>query len=203
MKFSCSIIALVTFLTNLFTITMANEVTVASEKQILVAHDKNRSLRGLRGELSYQGRICSSESEGVFRCNTANTQCQPDQWDYWLLHLEGNTTYTIEVDRISCNLDPALFVSEGFGTRLPTACYFNAFSPELGLIGFANDNDPKPAFCLGLVPSPFDDPKFVVVPHASGPFTLGVVNYASDPLSCRVATGFRYKIKISPRPSCA
>ncbi|GAX23970.1 hypothetical protein FisN_26Lu047 [Fistulifera solaris] len=182
---------------------IAPELMSFEEKQVMMMKSDNghRVLRKLQDILTYQGQICGAETPGVMTCNTALTVCQPNQFDYWLLNLRADITYTIEVDRVSCNLDPALSLFEGVGTTLPTECFGDNGSPELTLIATADDTEVVPAYG-NPESSPFLDPTIVVTPSTTGPFTLAVVNFGSDTASCRSSAGYQYKIKINPRPSC-
>lgn len=181
----------------------AAEEPMSFEEKLALTGGAHRSLRELQTTpLRYKGTICRAETKGITTCRTAGSSCLSNQWDYWKLNLQAGVAYTIEVDRISCIMDPAVTLLEGIGTTIPTGCFDDAGSAELALVAFADDNDPEPAYCLGAESSPFADPKFVVTPSASGPFTLAVVNYASDTATCAGATGFQYKIKVNPRPSC-
>jgi hypothetical protein len=206
MKIACTHFFLVS--TILWKATFATQVEVApepmsfEEKQAMMKSGYgHRVLRKLEEALTYQGQICRAETPGVMTCNTALTVCQPDQFDYWLLNLRAGITYTIEVDRVSCNLDPALSLFEGFGTILPTGCFGDNGSSELTLIATADDTEVVPAYC-NPESSPFSDPTIVVTPSTTGPFTLAVANFGSDTTSCRAAAGYQYKIKINPRPLC-
>ncbi len=188
--------------------TFATEVKVAQElmsfeeKQAMVKDNSGyRSLRVLQEALTYKGHICRAETTGVMTCNTALTVCQPNQFDYWLLNLRSGVTYTIEVNRVSCNLDPALSLFEGVGTVLPEGCFGDIGSPELTLIATADDTEVVPASC-DPQSSPFRDPTIVVTPSNTGTFTLAVINFGSDSGSCRASAGYQYKITINPRPSC-
>lgn len=158
----------------------------------------HRLLRGLQATLTSKGQICTSETLGVMDCNTVNTECQPDQFDYYYMNLEASTVYTIEVDRVSCGMDPALAIFEGSGSTFPSGCFGYDGSADLAWIADADDNSPEPAYCSE--DSPFADPILFVTPSTSGPFTLAVLNYLSDSSSC--IDGYQYKVKINPPPSC-
>ncbi|GAX23968.1 hypothetical protein FisN_26Lu034 [Fistulifera solaris] len=178
------------------------EPMTLEEKQALVQDDgSRRSMRELQTALTYKGEICSAEAQGMMPCNTFNTICQPDKFDYWLFNLQAGITYTIEVDRITCGLDPSMSLLAGFGTVLPGGCDGRSGSAELAFITYADDNDSLPGSCSG-VPSPFSDPKFSVTPDTDGPFTLAVSNFASNIDSCTGALGYQYKVIINPAPSC-
>lgn len=181
----------------------APEPMPVQEKETLVeGGGYHRTLRGLQTGLNYKGQICRSETKGVMACSMAGTECQPDSWDYYQVNLQVGIAYTIEVDRVTCNLDPALTLFEGFGTALPYGCFYSAGSAELTRIVYADDNNLEPSYCSEVVLSPFADPKIIVTPSTSGPFTLAVVNFASDRTSCRATAGYQYKVKVSPTPSC-
>ena len=186
------------------TIQAAPEPMSFEEKLALVeGGGAHRLLRGLQTGLTYKGQICRAETKGVMPCRTAFTECLSSQWDYWKMNLQAGVAYTIEVDRVTCGLDPTLTLYEGIGATVPDGCFYDGVSTdELTFITAADDNDPEPAFCSG-VRSPASDPKVVVTPSTSGPFTLAVANFASDSFSCKASAGYQYKIKISPSPSCA
>ncbi|GAX23966.1 hypothetical protein FisN_26Lh022 [Fistulifera solaris] len=177
-------------------------LTYQEKEAMLHGNGNRRSMRELQSSLSYKGQICSSETQGMMACGTYGTQCQPDQWEYWLLNLQIGTEYVIEVDRVICGMDPALVLYDGIGTTFPLGCVFEpGNTTELTWIAEADDNDQVPAYCFEEF-SPFGDPKITVIPDTEGPFTLAVVNYGSDTGSCTGARGFQYKVIINPPPSC-
>ncbi len=196
------ILSLLTTATATIEVQANPEPMTFEEKQALVEGDSNRrSMRELQTALTYKGEICSSEAQGMMSCSTVDTQCQPDKFDYWLLNLKAGITYTIEVDRITCGMDPSMSLLEGFGTTLPGGCVGQSGSAELTFIAYADDNDSFPGSCAGAS-APFGDPKISVTPDTDGPFTVAVLNFASNIPSCTGALGYQYKVIINPPLSC-
>ncbi|GAX18732.1 hypothetical protein FisN_26Hh022 [Fistulifera solaris] len=208
MKFLISKIVLVFSILTTATATIeveaAPEPMTFAEKLALIEGDGNRrSMRELQASLTYKGNICSTETQMMMFCSTRDSDCRSSDWDYWRLNLQAGTTYTIEVDRVTCSMDPALSLFQGVGTTLPEDCFYIEQSTEtLTFVAESDDNDPEPAFCLEQS-SPFSDPKITVTPDTTGPFTLAVINFASNIELCTGAVGYQYKVIINPSPSCS
>ena len=185
------------------TVEVAPEPMPFEEKLALVEGDgDHRVLRNRQTRLTYKGRICRKKTRGVMACSAVGAVCQPEKFDYWKMNLRAGTAYTIEVDRVSCNLDPAMSLFQGVGGTLPRGCYGGDGSAELKLIASADDSEAVAAYC-SVETSPWRDPKIVITPGRSGQFTLAVVNFAYNSDTCEAATpGYQYIVRINPRPSC-
>ena len=110
--------------------------------------------------------------------------------DYYYVKLKAGVEYSMEVDRVDCQLDPTLVLYGGLLTGPPIVDPF---------VGIADDNDLVPPHCNPTT-SPFADPLILFTPSETGIFTLGVISFFSG--ACD--GNYEYTISVNavtPAPS--
>ncbi|KAL7569469.1 hypothetical protein ACA910_009703 [Epithemia clementina (nom. ined.)] len=149
------------------------------------------------GGPSYRGHVVgSSPARGRLGCER-EMQCSPSKWDYWLLHLQQGIRYRIQVQRLDCNLDPAVRMYQGYATQsssLPTLCGTSS-TLELQYLGSVDDTSNRPSQCA--TSGEWGDPQLYARPGTTGPYTLAVYN-AKSGSNC--VGGMEYQVVVDPPP---
>jgi hypothetical protein len=153
----------------------------AAMQQLAAMEAGERNLQGTQCNLAYSGNIVvPGEVEGSVPCYDAlNLPCA---WDWHLLVLQAGTTYHIDVDRLTCGMDPAVVVFKGNGDGLQLSSWLQ-FDGDIGTMDFVVFRDDEEQDTC--IPSgPYGDPNFYYTPAEAGEYTIGVLNYLGDFSGC-------------------
>jgi hypothetical protein len=172
--------------------------TMSNEKKLklLEAFGSTHAHRHLQA-LNYEATICpdkdNTPTPGAVAC--AFGVFNPSLWAWFLFELEEGLTYTIEVDRFDCALDPAMALYRGEGTTI-AGLFPGVSTSELLFVNAADDND------LNACDGPKNDPKLVIEITAAtaGIYSLAVASFFSG--TCPADGDFDFEVVIDPAPSC-
>jgi len=130
----------------------------------------------------YEGVLTPGVTAGGFVNDPSETGSPND--DFWSFFGTEGSTVTITVNRLTADLDPAMYLYSGVGA-------------DTGLLTFLTSADDNYLELPGFS-GPFADPQIVFVLPATGLYTLQVWDFLSGP---QVPGGFCYQITLNREPT--